>query len=223
MSRGLFERLLHKHSAPAELEEEIENSSQEVDSDAIAGEQLESDETNLELIDSTELAEQDHTQDGDTEVTEVTEVTEEQKKGNAMSALLASDAAPELKKRALRSLFLSGQFSEVDELNDYNQDFSQMKSLSADVASKLRHWTHEKVEQLEELAEDIAPADESQLLANEEQLKAGDSEGSDAELEPEEFESVNKKQTYSSGENNSDEPEFMPFRDDSNKNAKKIT
>ncbi|GEM79648.1 DUF3306 domain-containing protein [Vibrio superstes] len=217
MSRGLFERLLHKHSAPAELEEEIENPQLEVEPEAIVEEQLELDEANLEPIDSSELAEQEPTSDDEIEV------SEEQKKGNAMSALLASDVAPELKKRALRSLFFSGQFSEVDELNDYNQDFSQIKPLSADVASKLRNWTREKVEQLEELAEDLEPTDESQLLVNEEQNQQGKLEESDAEIEPVETQSVNKKQTYSGLDNNSDEGESTLIREDENKIAKKIT
>ncbi|GEA59794.1 DUF3306 domain-containing protein [Vibrio comitans] len=213
MSRGLFERLLHKHTAPAELEEQTENSQQEVDSQVITEEQPELDEPNLEPLDSAECEELDHTQDEDKEV------TEEQKKGNAMSALLASDAAPELKKRALRSLFLSGQFSEVDELNDYNQDFSQVKSLSADVASKLRNWTQEKVEQLEELAEDQSPTDELQSQAVEEQKREDKVEDNEAESELVENQSVDKKETYSGSENNSDEVESTSFREDSNKNV----
>lgn len=215
MSRGLFERLLHKHSAPAELEEEVENSQLEVDSEAIVEEQLELDEANLQPIDSSELAEQEQISDDEIEV------TEEQKKGNAMSALLASDVAPELKKRALRSLFFSGQFSEVDELNDYNQDFSQIKPLSADAVSKLRNWTREKVEQLEELAEE--PTDESKLLVNEDQSKESTLEESDAEIEPVDSQSVDKKETYSALENNSDEAESTLVGEDSNEIAKKIT
>lgn len=217
MSRGLFERLLHKHSAPAELEEEIDNPQLEVESEAIVEEPLELDEANLEPIDSSELAQQEPPSDDETEV------TEEQEKGNAMSALLASDVAPELKKQALRSLFFSGQFNEVDELNDYAQDFSQMKPLSADVASKLRNWTREKVEQLEELAEDLEPTDESQLLVNEEQSQERELEESDAEMEPVETHSVNKKETHSGLDNNSDEGESALIREDANKIAKKIT
>ncbi|GEA49993.1 hypothetical protein VIN01S_07970 [Vibrio inusitatus NBRC 102082] len=213
MSRGLFERLLHKHSAPVEQEEEIESSLHKVEPDAIAEEDLDLNEENLSQLESSDFAEHESAQDSDVEV------TEEQKKGNAMSALLASDAAPELKKRALRSLFLSGQFSEVDELNDYNQDFSQMKSLSADVASKLRHWTHEKVEQLEELAEEMSPTDESQLLAHEAQTKEIEAQESDADIKSVESQSVDKKETYSSKENNSDEAELLDFREDSNKNV----
>ncbi|MEZ9896848.1 DUF3306 domain-containing protein [Vibrio breoganii] len=217
MSRGLFERLLHKHSAPAELEEEIDNPQLEVESEAIVEERLELDEANLESIDSSELAQQEPTSDDETEV------TEEQKKGNAMSALLASDVAPELKKRALRSLFFSGQFSEVDELNDYAQDFSQIKPLSADVASKLRNWTREKVEQLEELAEELEPTDESQLLTTDEQSQESKREESDAEVEPVESQLVNKKETHSGLDNNSDEGESTLIREDANKIAKKIT
>ncbi|MEZ8990610.1 DUF3306 domain-containing protein [Vibrio breoganii] len=217
MSRGLFERLLHKHSAPAELEEEIDNPQLEVQSETIVEEQLELDEANLESIDSSELAQQEPPSDDETEV------TEEQKKGNAMSALLASDVAPELKKRALRSLFFSGQFSEVDELNDYAQDFSQIKPLSADVASKLRNWTREKVEQLEELAEDLEPTDESQLLTTDEQSQERKREESDAEIEPGESQLVNKKETHPGLDNNSDEGESTLIREDATKIAKKIT
>ncbi|OBT13396.1 hypothetical protein A9264_06930 [Vibrio sp. UCD-FRSSP16_10] len=156
MSRGLFERLLHKHSAPVEHEET--QPSPVVDNPDALIEQASTDsidDKQNHAVDGVITAEPDALDsdlvDSDvTQMDEIEEISEEQKQGNAMSALLASNSAPELKKRALRSLFFSGQFSEVDELNDYHQDFSQIKPLSADVVSKLRHWTQDKVEEISE-------------------------------------------------------------------------
>lgn len=58
----------------------------------------------------------------------------------SVAALLASEAESAVKKAALRKLFLSGEFSELDGLNDYDHDYSAVKSLSSEVAEKLRDW-----------------------------------------------------------------------------------
>ncbi|TNF10743.1 MAG: DUF3306 domain-containing protein, partial [Vibrionaceae bacterium] len=50
------------------------------------------------------------------------------------------EATQQVKKAALRKLFLSGEFSEVDRLNDYDHDYTAVKSLSAEVAQGLRDW-----------------------------------------------------------------------------------
>lgn len=58
----------------------------------------------------------------------------------SVAALLASQASQQVKKAALRQLFLSGEFSEVDRLNDYDHDYSKAKTLSTEVAQGLRDW-----------------------------------------------------------------------------------
>ncbi|CAM4228704.1 DUF3306 domain-containing protein [Vibrio neonatus] len=197
MSRGLFERLLHKHASPVDTEDEQRKSDHIADS---ATENVELEPHSLDTLplddaaldssklDSSTLNETDAlieveeleseqaveglSTDNELASEDVEGVEdEERKQGNAMSALLASDSAPEIKKRALRSLFFSGQFSEVDELNDYHQDFSQMKPLSADVASKLRHWAGEKASDLsEEIIEQSEIDTENSPLAEEKQV-----------------------------------------------------
>ncbi|WP_367989118.1 DUF3306 domain-containing protein [Vibrio sp. NTOU-M3] len=65
----------------------------------------------------------------------------------SVSSLLATGAETAVKKAALRKLFLSGEFSEVDALNDYDHDYKAVKSLSSDVAEKLREWVNDQSEQ----------------------------------------------------------------------------
>lgn len=61
-----------------------------------------------------------------------------------IAALLSSDAEQSIKKLALRQLFQSGAFSDVDNLNDYDHNFKAVKSLSSDVVSQLRDWMGEQ-------------------------------------------------------------------------------
>ncbi|NAW60170.1 DUF3306 domain-containing protein [Vibrio sp. V38_P2S17PM301] len=65
----------------------------------------------------------------------------------SVAELLVSGATAATKKAALRKLFLSGEFSEVDRLNDYDHDYSAVKPLSTDVAEKLREWLNEHEEE----------------------------------------------------------------------------
>lgn len=61
----------------------------------------------------------------------------------SVASLLISDASQELKKAALRKLFLSGEFSEVCMLDDYNADYSNTATLTTQVAQTLRQWCNE--------------------------------------------------------------------------------
>ncbi|WP_162808072.1 DUF3306 domain-containing protein [Vibrio cholerae] len=61
----------------------------------------------------------------------------------SVASLLISDASQELKKAALRKLFLSGEFSEVCMLDDYNADYSNAATLTTQVAQTLRQWCNE--------------------------------------------------------------------------------
>lgn len=63
---------------------------------------------------------------------------------SSVALLLVSEAEASVKKAALRKLFLSGQFSEVDGLNDYDHDYKAVKSLSSEVAEKLRDWMNQQ-------------------------------------------------------------------------------
>ncbi len=72
----------------------------------------------------------------------------------SIASLLASQAAKETKKAALRKLFLSGEFSEVDRLNDYDHDYSSVKPLASEVAEQLRQWWSKTSDDVEELSDD---------------------------------------------------------------------
>ncbi|MDN3696864.1 DUF3306 domain-containing protein [Vibrio cortegadensis] len=63
-----------------------------------------------------------------------------------IAELLTTGAEASVKKAALRKLFLSGEFSEVDALNDYDHDYKAVKTLSKEVAETLRGWAKEIIE-----------------------------------------------------------------------------
>ncbi|MFB9217348.1 DUF3306 domain-containing protein [Vibrio sinaloensis] len=67
----------------------------------------------------------------------------------SVASLLASEVESSVKKAALRKLFLSGEFSEVDRLNDYDHDYQSVKSLSSEVAGKLRDWLNQEESETE--------------------------------------------------------------------------
>jgi hypothetical protein len=93
----------------------------------------------------------------------------------SVAALLTSEAEQAVKKAALRKLFLSGEFSEVDRLNDYDHDYQSVGSLSTEVAEKLRDWMSEGPEEASTLenADEVAglsQSDEPAEAANREEL-----------------------------------------------------
>ena len=68
----------------------------------------------------------------------------------SVAALIASEAESAIKKAALRKLFLSGEFSEIDRLNDYDHDYKSVQSLSSEAAAKLRDWMNQPEEEAEQ-------------------------------------------------------------------------
>ncbi|MDE1264760.1 DUF3306 domain-containing protein [Vibrio aestuarianus] len=83
---------------------------------------------------------------------------------NSIATLLTSTAEASVKKAALRQLFLNGDFSEIDMLDDYNQDFHQVSNLSTEVVGKLRDWMNKENEEANDEtitdAENVAEGDE---------------------------------------------------------------
>ena len=69
-----------------------------------------------------------------------TEKTEEM----SVAQLLVSEASESVKKAALRKMFLSEEFNVRDGLDDYDDDYSNLKSLSQDVAETLRDWVKDE-------------------------------------------------------------------------------
>lgn len=125
------------------------------------GESEDNVETEVSDIDA-HASEADVTPDESLSATLDKEVEEDskQKTGEetSVAALLASEAESAIKKAALRKLFLSGEFSEVDRLNDYDHDYKSVKSLSSEVAAKLRDWMNQSEEEdAEEVHTSIEP------------------------------------------------------------------
>ncbi|OMO30023.1 hypothetical protein BH582_17855 [Vibrio sp. 10N.222.47.A9] len=114
----------------------------------------------------------------------------------SVAQLLVSEASESVKKAALRKLFLSEEFNVRDGLDDYDDDYSNLKSLSEGVAETLRDWVKDKTE------EETTP-EEEQVIDNkteDEVLEHSESdlEVSDNELETSESAEITeqKKQLY---------------------------
>jgi hypothetical protein len=97
---------------------------------------------------------------------------EQDSEETSVAALLVSEAESAVKKAALRKLFLSGEFSEVDRLNDYDHDYKAVKSLSTDVAAKLREWVNQDDEQENSTDVESDSSDVEQPLNTENDLSA---------------------------------------------------
>ncbi|MFS1506229.1 DUF3306 domain-containing protein [Vibrio lentus] len=65
----------------------------------------------------------------------------------SVAQLLVSEASESVKKAALRKLFLSEEFNVRDGLDDYDDDYSNLKTLSEGVAETLRDWVKDKTEE----------------------------------------------------------------------------
>lgn len=106
----------------------------------------------------------DKAQSNDTRVEDLdsTHVEDAPEAEASLGALLASDTEQHLKKMAMRKLFMS-EFNQVDALNDYDHDYSQVKSLSSEIASQLRDWVNQSEEadskETEEPARDTAQSE----------------------------------------------------------------
>lgn len=121
----------------------------------------------LSELPSEEVVEQPEGDDGSTD-NELEQDSEE----TSVAALLVSEAESAVKKAALRKLFLSGEFSEVDRLNDYDHDYKAVKSLSTDVAAKLREWVNQDDEQEHLTIEESDSSDVEQPMNTENDLSA---------------------------------------------------
>ncbi|PTP99208.1 DUF3306 domain-containing protein [Vibrio splendidus] len=158
--------------SPADLSSEMEAAApQSLESDAL--------ETNEEI----------HASDVQDPAPEATEDL-------SVAQLLVSEASESVKKAALRKLFLSEEFNVRDGLDDYDDDYSNLKSLSEGVAETLRDWVKDKTEEETTLEEEqiIDSKDESEVLEHSE----SDLEVSDNEFETSESAEITEqeKQLY---------------------------
>ncbi|WP_010447893.1 DUF3306 domain-containing protein [Vibrio rotiferianus] len=112
----------------------------------------------------------------------------------SVAQLLVSEASESVKKAALRKMFLSEEFNVRDGLDDYDDDYSNLKSLSEGVAETLRDWVKEKTEE-----------ENAQIAESKEQ---SDIEEADAELtEGAEIPEEQKELDINTVSNESDIPE----------------
>jgi len=110
----------------------------------------------------------------------------------SVAQLLVSEASESVKKAALRKLFLSEEFNVRDGLDDYDDDYSNLKSLSEGVAETLRDWVKDKTE------EDTTP-EEDQVIDNKDEgsvleTSESDLEASDNELETSESAEITEQE-----------------------------
>ncbi|WP_139312662.1 DUF3306 domain-containing protein [Vibrio panuliri] len=80
----------------------------------------------------------------------------------SIANLLVSEAEQSVKKAALRKLFLSEEFNVRDGLDDYDEDYSNLKTLSQSVAETLRDWVKEQPEETAEKEQAVAVASEAE-------------------------------------------------------------
>ncbi|MDH5911675.1 DUF3306 domain-containing protein [Vibrio splendidus] len=174
-SRWSQRKLDESNDEPLEVEQTLEateltssDSSSEVSSEmeAAAPQSLESDalETNEEV----------HASDVQDPAPEATEDL-------SVAQLLVSEASESVKKAALRKLFLSEEFNVRDGLDDYDDDYSNLKSLSEGVAETLRDWVKDKTE------EETTP-EEEQVIDNKTEGEVLEHSESDLEVSDNEFE-----------------------------------
>ncbi|ULN62916.1 DUF3306 domain-containing protein [Vibrio gigantis] len=93
----------------------------------------------------------------------------------SMAQLLVSEASESVKKTALRKLFLSEEFNVRDGLDDYDDDYSNLKSLSEGVAESLRDWVKEK-------AEEETSSEQEQVIENKEEASINNAEEAESDL-----------------------------------------
>ncbi|MDH5888874.1 DUF3306 domain-containing protein [Vibrio splendidus] len=99
----------------------------------------------------------------------------------SVAQLLVSQASESVKKAALRKLFLSEEFNVRDGLDDYDDDYSNLKSLSEGVAETLRDWVKDKTE------EETTP-EEEQVIDNKTEGEVLEHSESDLKVSDNEFE-----------------------------------
>ncbi|MGR5333858.1 DUF3306 domain-containing protein [Vibrio gigantis] len=132
----------------------------------------------------------------DSQAIDSQEIASETTEDLSVAQLLVSEASESVKKAALRKLFLSEEFNVRDGLDDYDDDYSNLKSLSEGVAETLRDWVTDKTEEETAPEEEqvIDNKDEGEVLGNSE----SDFEVSDNELETSESAEITEqeKQLY---------------------------
>lgn len=104
----------------------------------------------------------------------------------SIANLLTSEVEQSVKKAALRKLFLSEEFNVRDGLDDYDDDYSNLKSLSQSVAETLRDWVKEQPEEEQE-TEPTALTSETESDEDSEGREQPEAHEQDSNLESNQF------------------------------------
>lgn len=75
--------------------------------------------------------------------------------GSDFTAFLQKGVSPALKRRALRRLYATGNYNVRDGLDDYDDDYSQLRPLARESAEKLRHWSRQLGQHLEDALDEV--------------------------------------------------------------------
>jgi hypothetical protein len=70
--------------------------------------------------------------------------------GSDLTAYLAHGVSREVRRRAMKRMFAADHYHHRDGLNDYDEDYRQLKNLSQEVAGRLREWTRQPADQVED-------------------------------------------------------------------------
>lgn len=70
--------------------------------------------------------------------------------GSDFKAYLLPGVSASLKRRALRRLYTTGNYNVRDGLDDYDHDYSQLKTLSASASERIRQWTKRVVDEFDD-------------------------------------------------------------------------
>jgi len=100
----------------------------------------------------------------------------------SVAQLLVSEASESVKKTALRKLFLSEEFNVRDGLDDYDDDYSNLKTLSEGVAETLRDWVKDKTEEDTVNESDQVADNEEEILIDEVDDSINEAEVTESEL-----------------------------------------
>jgi hypothetical protein len=116
-------------------------------------------ESDVSLVQNTELTEQENVTDQ--AVAETESLTDEDMPDidtidsrSDMSAFFSTGVSTELKRQALRKYFHQPEFNFRDPLDEYNLDYSQPKKLVAVVGEKVRGWAEQQLEDAMQQARD---------------------------------------------------------------------
>ena len=100
----------------------------------------------------------------------------------SVAQLLVSEASESVKKTALRKLFLSEEFNVRDGLDDYDDDYSNLKTLSEGVAETLRDWVKDKTEEDTVNESDQVTDNKEEILIDEVDDSINEAEVTESEL-----------------------------------------